>query len=432
MKKSNFIWTSLLIISIACILYILFSDISITDDTNNGDYLYLILFIISAVIIFSYVIRAKIKISEEYCDITNAHEKYVKTLGNKIDELEKKKSELENINKDNEDAIRRKDFIINCILKTKDPFKNLASLYADVVLCNYRHSYDYLKNKRPPAPKAADVVSELKTETKLYIEQYKTMLYKYEYLLSQFPELGKYVDNYVEVSNICNDIANKNTRNWYDKAQEWLSKDEYRKLSEDERNQLALNRYISSFKKTNWQIGRDYELYIGYIYRKEGWKVTQYGIEKKLNDLGRDIIATKTDENGNLQVLIIQCKIWNKNKEIHENAICQLYGTTIQYILENNHKKPAIVRPVFVTTTMLSNTAMKFAQYLGVQVRIEKLGEFPRIKCNVNKEFGEKIFHLPFDQQYDRTKIENEGEFYAWSVEEAVLNGFRHACKWYL
>ena len=107
MKKSNFIWTSLLIISIACILYILFSDISITDDTNNGDYLYLILFIISAVIIFSYVIRAKIKISEEYCDITNAHEKYVKTLGNKIDELEKKKSELENINKDNEDAIRK-------------------------------------------------------------------------------------------------------------------------------------------------------------------------------------------------------------------------------------------------------------------------------------------------------------------------------------
>ena len=63
------------------------------------------------------------------------------------------------------------------------------------------------------------------------------------------------------------------------------------------------------------------------------------------------------------------------------------------------------------------------------------MGEYPVIKCNLgHDEFGnkEKIYHLPFDQQYDRIKIEPEkGEFYAMTVEEAENNGFRKALKHY-
>jgi hypothetical protein len=51
--------------------------------------------------------------------------------------------------------------------------------------------------------------------------------------------------------------------------------------------------------------------------------------------------------------------------------------------------------------------------------------EFPRIKCNINGK--DKIYHLPFDQQYDRTQIKNNGEFMAWSVAEAESKGFRRA-----
>ena len=43
---------------------------------------------------------------------------------------------------------------------------------------------------------------------------------------------------------------------------------------------------------------------------------------------------------------------------------------------------------------------------------------------------GKKIYHLPFDQQYYRTKIELHGEFYAWTVEEAVNAGFRRARRY--
>jgi hypothetical protein len=74
------------------------------------------------------------------------------------------------------------------------------------------------------------------------------------------------------------------------------------------------------------------------------------------------------------------------------------------------------------------------AQALSVEVmEKEPLGEFPRIKCNINTgETGQKtkIYHLPMDQQYDRTIVGNQdGEFYAFTVKEAEDAGFRRAFK---
>ena len=165
-------------------------------------------------------------------------------------------------------------------------------------------------------------------------------------------------------------------------------------------------------------------MFIGYEYEKQGYKVTYCGITEKLNDKGRDLIAQKDNE-----ILIIQCKNWSKYKEIHENHICQLYGTTIQFNIENNSLFKAT--PVFVTSASLSDTARKFAKYLGIKViENKKFEEFPRIKCNINGK--EKIYHLPFDQQYDRTIIgDRKGEFFAWNVDEATKKGFRRAKKYF-
>ena len=93
------------------------------------------------------------------------------------------------------------------------------------------------------------------------------------------------------------------------------------------------------------------------------------------------------------------------------------------------------VRGLLVTNTTLSDTARRFAKYLGIEV-VENysIGEFPRIKCNINAdEHGNetKIYHLPFDQQYDSCKIDKPGEFFAYTVEEAEAAGFRRAFKWY-
>ena len=51
------------------------------------------------------------------------------------------------------------------------------------------------------------------------------------------------------------------------------------------------------------------------------------------------------------------------------------------------------------------------------------------IKCNINNK--NKIYHLPFDQQYDRVVIEKDkGELYVKTVKEAEDLGFRRAKKW--
>lgn len=61
------------------------------------------------------------------------------------------------------------------------------------------------------------------------------------------------------------------------------------------------------------------------------------------------------------------------------------------------------------------------------EIMVINYSEFPRIKCNING--ASKIYHLPFDQQYDRTEIKNAGEFYAWTVKEAESKGFRRAMR---
>ena len=53
------------------------------------------------------------------------------------------------------------------------------------------------------------------------------------------------------------------------------------------------------------------------------------------------------------------------------------------------------------------------------------------IKCNINRTTGEKIYHLPFDINYDKTVIDPaHGEFYAATAPQAESAGFRRTHKW--
>ena len=77
--------------------------------------------------------------------------------------------------------------------------------------------------------------------------------------------------------------------------------------------------------------------------------------------------------------------------------------------------------------------ARRFSKELNIELKenfkFDK--SYPSIKCNISKVDGTKIYHLPFDQQYDKTKIEKElGEFYCASVKEAENAGFRRAFRY--
>lgn len=362
-------------------------------------------------------------------------------LNNKISELTKELSQANKLKLKLEKTISDLKVCLDNKDRLYESYKSLnvsyiSSLYSDFLTLEYSLSADWLENKEiivkhnpdyytrvkvgRTAKKSADIVSELRKETKRYIEQSKIMLYKYEALLSLFPELKNYVDDLQTIKELGNFKNIDDFKEEYDKVIDFVSKEDYLKLNVNERNQLALERYIKG-KKTNWQIGRDYEMYCSHIYEKDGWNVERFGIEKRLNDMGRDIIASKGDV-----VHIIQCKYWSQEKLIHEKHIAQLFGSTIEYSIsiETNLFKPKVM-PVFITNIELSETAKKFAKRLNVLICQWKFNEFPRIKCNINS--GEKIYHLPFDQQYDRTQIKNEGEFYAYTIKEATSKGFKRA-----
>ena len=68
-----------------------------------------------------------------------------------------------------------------------------------------------------------------------------------------------------------------------------------------------------------------------------------------------------------------------------------------------------------------------------LRVAIEKIPfeHYPSVKCNLSRKTEERIFHLPFDQQYDNTLIEEEKlECYVETVSEAEAQGYRHAYRW--
>ncbi|MBW8000695.1 MAG: restriction endonuclease [Planctomycetes bacterium] len=321
-------------------------------------------------------------------------------------------------------------------------FPWLAEAYADYFALKDGEIEKHLKYKKHPAYTAAENVKIIKNEKRELIKENRIISYKINYFEKLFPWLSDLIaEDEDEEMPVRIEDGVKNDDN-EDRVKNYLTPEEYKSFPSIERNQMALDRYLRNRYKSKWAIGRDYEMYVGYLYEQKGCSIEYKGIIDGFEDLGRDIIAKKSDE-----VCIIQCKRWAQYKVIHEKHIFQLFGTTMEYWVKNfrNHEKPKSfeefakflnenkLRPIFFTSTSLSDKAREMANALSVEIiENEPLGEFPRIKCNINNdEFGQtKIYHLPMDQQYDRTIIGNRaGEFYAFTVKEAEDAGFRRAFR---
>ena len=90
------------------------------------------------------------------------------------------------------------------------------------------------------------------------------------------------------------------------------------------------------------------------------------------------------------------------------------------------------VTPKLIATIDISPKAEQVANLLGVKIERIPFQRYPSVKCNVSRRTGEKIFHLPFDQQYDTALIEEErNECYVSTVKEAEDLGFRRAFRWH-
>lgn len=289
-------------------------------------------------------------------------------------------------------------------------------------MINAKNPFDYVAHLRAHALEHASEYEKMNVETLASLFKYQ---YKFEYLLAIYPELRAYREDDAYLQYMQEEEQRCNIINW-------ISDAEYSKLSEIEREQLAVDRYIENYKNkwTSWEKGRNYEIYVAYMLFNDksilddGYDIIQEGLNKKLEDKGRDIIATHRKTG---QVLIVQCKNWSEHSIIRENVIFQLYGSYMQWLVDNHKNLTDDVVPCLYYTCDLSPVAEECARMLKVKCVKLPMGKFPAIKCNVNKNTNQLIYHLPFDRHYDLVKINAKGKGYKFSIAEAIKEGFRRA-----
>jgi len=368
-------------------------------------------------------------------------DKYRQELGYKESQLVEKETQFKDKQLKWEKKVQTDTLAIETLAKEKTQgFPLLAKAYDEYFRLQDSKLASYLVIKPHPALKAAEVRRQIAKERR---EAEKAARLA-NYLLDYCRYLAPWLDEYIGLeSSELEEIIKEIHSAWEKKEKEFDEEvkrhfgPKYEGLTPTEKLQKKLDWYWGKPNKSNWQIGRDYERYSGYLYEIKGWNVNYHG-KKGFEDLGRDLVCKKANA-----VEIIQCKRWAQEKIIHEKHIYYLFGTTVEYFIENFGGEdlqlalfPSLVRkrnviPKLVTTIDVSPKAEQVAKVLGVVIEKVPSEPYPSVKCNVARRTGEKIFHLPFDQQYDTILIEEERlECYVETVAEAEALGFRHAYRW--
>lgn len=322
-----------------------------------------------------------------------------------------------------EDLCKKESDIQTLIHQRSQGFPLLGEVFADYFKLKDETISAILETKKRPAFRAAETIKESNVEKRELAKKLKIA----EYTIKNYELIAPYLSEIEEdLPKIEDDwmIQDYTEEEAQDMTTRFLTKEEFRNLSVSDRNQLALDRYWSDRKRSKWLVGKMYERYVGYIYEQKGYQVEYFGIKERFEDLGRDIIAKKGKE-----IHIVQCKNWSRFKTIYENHIFQLFGTTFEY----NERNKTSAKAVFITTTKLSDIANEMCGKLGILIKQHfPLEKYPSVKCNISRRTNEKIYHLPFDQQYDNTNIEEQRlEKYVMTVEEAEKLGFRRAFRWH-
>lgn len=305
----------------------------------------------------------------------------------------------------------------------------IAKMTADLYWAQDERESQHLETKRHPAHRAAEVVRRHAREKKDLRLEKRLVDYRIALMESLFPWLKEI--GFEDAEHLA-EAKVREAADDDDPAANWLSEDEWSRLSILERYQRALDRYKQR-KKSDWEIGREYERFVGYHWESQGYDVIYYGAIKGFDDFGRDLIVTgKTGK-----IALIQCKYWSKHKKIPEAAIFQLLGSTVGYYIEKTGYPPnnlqtlfQCVQPYLYSSTKVDSRIRNIALDMGIKLKDDvAMKDWPMVKCNISVG-GEKIFHLPMDQQYDRVKISKRGEYYVDTVAEAIDKGFRRAKRW--
>lgn len=399
----------------AILLFIAYYIFDIESGESGGVYLFLAGLFASPFIVF-YTAHTSILDEERF--------RLKKDKNNTDDEIKVVKNELQEALVLKDRAEEEEKLWKQTLLERSSGYPTLVGLMEEWESYYDGKLAEHLATKRHPAYTAAQVVKAESLEKRKAKKEARMALALVDHYENIAPFLTDFRDELPSMEDEALLLEGYSEEEKQDRVTQFVTIQEYKKLSSSERNQRALDRFWSR-NKSRWLIGRLYERFVGYLYEQKGYSVDYEGVVKGLEDLGRDLICTKGNE-----VIIIQCKNWAKFKTLHEKHIFQFFGTVFEY----KDKYPdRNVKAIFYCTTSLSELANKFAVKLGVEVIENHIFDqgYPSIKCNISQGSGEKIYHLPFDQRYDDVLIEsNRGEFYCKTVLEAEKMGFRRAYRW--
>jgi ParB-like chromosome segregation protein Spo0J len=152
-----------------------------------------------------------------------------------------------------------------------ETYPHIAQAWAEWELALAKEEAAQLRRKKHPAKSAAESVkvkskqmAELRRQLKL--TEYVNQLYEFHFpWLTDLRDLDEELDYAASLNGSEPDKE--------DPVSKFVSKDEWSALTDCERNQRALERYLRG-RLTPWQLGRDYERCVGYLREQDGCKVT--------------------------------------------------------------------------------------------------------------------------------------------------------------
>ena len=188
----------------------------------------------------------------------------------------------------------------------KIAFPWLCEAIADFNALEAEQDAEWLAHKKHPAVAAAKVVAEHAARRREAQREARLNHYRVAYYEKLFPWLAEFVGDDVPDDAV---QASETAEQSDDPVRLWLTEAEYKNLSTVEKNQMALDRWKRKTRRSNWEIGRAYERFIGYTYETLGYDVTFTGAIQGFEDMGRDLIARRGSE-----LRVIQCKYWAQEK----------------------------------------------------------------------------------------------------------------------
>ncbi|MBK7871781.1 MAG: hypothetical protein IPJ74_14435 [Saprospiraceae bacterium] len=217
-----------------------------------------------------------------------------KKINKKYEDLIEEEEYFNKIANEKMKVLEEKEAIVEKFLKEK----SLGLPWLERKIIQFEEHFalkqaDYLENKKRPAITSAQILRETSKQKREFKEKFnvaKNIISYYETLFPWLTEyLGANLDELLQIIDSKKDESNDEQ----DPVLSYMTESEYQQLSSAERNQKALDRYLNSKNKSNWQIGRDFERYIGYSYEQRGYDVYYQGIMEGMEDLGRDLICKK-------------------------------------------------------------------------------------------------------------------------------------------